>query len=87
MNWIFQTPDELYGIILQRDFLWNSIFGDIPIYLVCKYDDGLHQYNIDTNYSDRLSDYIIIKHGESLEDCFDYLKRNKIIPEGEGIDF
>lgn len=78
-TWIYQTTDKQYGIKLQSDPTWEQVFGNAPIYLICKYDESLHKYNVKTNYAANLSEYYIVRSEEKLKNCFKWLVINNII--------
>ena len=87
MKYLYQTPNTVYRISKQNDPIWFEIFNiesekPIAAYYISRYEPSLASWNVH-NPDARLSDYIIIQSKETLEECFQWLKKYNIISKDE----
>ena len=75
MNIIYKTPMGAYMVASTV-----SLFYDIPIYHVCKYDERLAELK---KHGRMETEYYIIGSYEKLKTCFDWLREKNLISKDE----
>ena len=75
MKIIYKTPMGAYMVASTV-----SLFYDIPIYHVCKYDESLAKMKKDGKM---VSEYYIINSYEKAKTCFDWLREKNLISKDE----
>lgn len=83
MKIVYETPNKEYQIRKQVNEEWGIVFGDeIVVFNICKYNSSLAKWNLE-HPDAKLSDYVILRSEEKLEDALRWLKSNSVISGDE----